>query len=90
MIRSVTRRLVGTLVGVGLTVCVFAQTPTEGPQLAIVSPESDAFVSGLTMLRASLDLARRHHNESEEGASFGLLAYLEARHGSDAVRQSDP
>jgi Ca-activated chloride channel family protein len=55
MIRSVTRRLVGTLVSVGLTVCVFAQTPTEGPQLTIVSPESDAFVSGLTMLRASLD-----------------------------------
>jgi len=35
----------------------------------------------IALLRTSLELGRRHHNEAEEGATLGLIAYLEARRG---------
>jgi predicted ATPase len=41
---------------------------------------SDPFTA-MTLLRESIEMGHRYQNESEEGASFGLLAYLEARHG---------
>jgi predicted ATPase len=36
----------------------------------------------ITLLRASIDMGRLYHSESEEGAALGLLAYVEARHGN--------
>ena len=47
--------LVGALLAAGLAVCASAQGPTVTPQLAILSPESEAYVSGLTRLRATVD-----------------------------------
>jgi hypothetical protein len=35
----------------------------------------------IALVRASVDMGRQYHNEAEEGAALGLLAYLEARHG---------
>src|SRR4029077_12672329 len=35
----------------------------------------------MACLRASLELGRQYHNQSEAGAALGLLAYVEARHG---------
>jgi tetratricopeptide (TPR) repeat protein len=37
--------------------------------------------AAIALLRASLDLGRQCHSESEEGAALGLLAYVEAGHG---------
>jgi Ca-activated chloride channel family protein len=41
-------------VSVGLTLLVSAQTPDTAPQLTIVSPGEESYVSGLTRLRASI------------------------------------
>jgi hypothetical protein len=35
----------------------------------------------IASLRAALELVRRHHSESEEGAILSLMAYVEAHHG---------
>src|SRR4051794_40724158 len=55
MASSRVRRIVGVLLAAGLTVCASAQAPPEAPRLAILSPDSDAYVSGLTVLRAAID-----------------------------------
>jgi VWFA-related protein len=49
------RPIVGALLAAALTVCGAAQAPSDLPQLVILSPEADAYVSGLTLLRAKLD-----------------------------------
>src|SRR5471032_916510 len=48
------RRIVAALVAAGLTVCASAQAPADAPQLTILSPDSDTYVSGLTLLRATV------------------------------------
>src|SRR5947207_1832814 len=40
---------------VGLTLTVWAQAPSEGPQLKILSPGEEAYVVGPTLLRARVD-----------------------------------
>jgi Ca-activated chloride channel homolog len=40
---------------VGLTLTVWAQQPSEGPQLKILSPGEDAYVVGSTLLRAGVN-----------------------------------
>lgn len=47
--------LVGLLFAAVLTVYASAQAPANAPQLAILSPEDDSYVSGPTPLRAGLD-----------------------------------
>jgi len=40
---------------VGLTLTVWAQAPSDGPQLTIISPGDDAYLVGPTLLRAGVD-----------------------------------
>ena len=40
---------------VGFTLTVWAQAPSDGPQLTIISPGDDAYLVGPTMLRAGVD-----------------------------------
>jgi Ca-activated chloride channel family protein len=40
---------------VGLTLTVWAQAPSDGPQLMIISPGDDAYLVGPTLLRAGVD-----------------------------------
>src|ERR1700724_2457566 len=39
---------------VGLSVCASAQAPPDAPELTVLSPESDSYASGLTLLRAAV------------------------------------
>jgi len=48
-------RLRSALIAGALTVCASAQTPADLPALTILSPEPEAYVSGLTLLRARVD-----------------------------------
>ena len=40
---------------VGLTLTMWAQAPSDGPQLTIISPGDDAYLVGPTLLRAGVD-----------------------------------
>src|ERR1700676_3617296 len=55
MTASCVHRLVGAMFIVAFTVWAHAQTAAPVPRLSILFPEDDAYVSGLTVLRASLD-----------------------------------
>jgi Ca-activated chloride channel homolog len=70
MTASRAHRLVGVMFIVAFAVWAHAQTAAPVPRLSILSPEDDAYVSGLTVLRASLD---------PPGASAAITFFADGR-----------